>query len=110
MSFADDKQLVLFAVVPAVYDLARGKRASTVIDVIVTVGAASAAVTASIQYGLLHFDSLGKRPQGISHHYMTFSGFLMLVRVRGAVAAGVRLARPHLAGAGACRPSSSRSS
>ena len=78
VSFADDKQLVLFAVVPAVYDLARGKRASTVIDVIVTVGAASAAV-GMIQYGLLHFDSLGKRPQGISHHYMTYSGFLMLV-------------------------------
>jgi O-antigen ligase len=77
-SFIDDKQLVLFAVVPAVYDLARGKRASTVIDVIVTVGAASAAV-GIIQYGMLHFDSLGKRPQGISHHYMTYSGFLMLV-------------------------------
>jgi len=77
-SFLDDKQLVLFAVVPAVYDLARGKRASTVIDVIVTVGAASAAV-GIIQYGMLHFDSLGKRPQGISHHYMTYSGFLMLV-------------------------------
>jgi O-antigen ligase len=28
---------------------------------------------------MLHFDSLGKRPQGISHHYMTYSGFLMLV-------------------------------
>jgi O-antigen ligase len=74
----DDKQLVLFAVVPAVYDLARGKRASTVIDVIVTIGAASAAV-GIIQYGMLHFDSLGKRPQGITHHYMTYSGFLMLV-------------------------------
>jgi O-antigen ligase len=77
-SFIDDKQLVLFAVIPAVYDIARGKRASTVIDVIVTVGAAGAAV-GIIQYGMLHFDSLGKRPQGISHHYMTYSGFLMLV-------------------------------
>jgi O-antigen ligase len=78
VSFADDKQLLLLVVVPAVFDLARGRRASTVIDVIVTVGAASAAV-GMIQYGLLHFDSLGKRPQGISHHYMTYSGFLMLV-------------------------------
>jgi O-antigen ligase len=60
-----------------VYHLARGKRATTVIDVIVTVGAAGA-VWGIVQYGLLHFDSLGKRPQGISHHYMTFSGFLML--------------------------------
>jgi putative inorganic carbon (hco3(-)) transporter len=77
-SFKDDKQLIYLAVVPAaVYHLARGKRATTVIDVIVTVGAAGA-VWGIVQYGLLHFDSLGKRPQGISHHYMTFSGFLML--------------------------------
>lgn len=77
-SFKDDKQLIYLAIVPAaVYHLARGKRATTVVDVIVTVGAAGAA-WGVIQYGLLHFDSLGKRPQGISHHYMTFSGFLML--------------------------------
>jgi putative inorganic carbon (hco3(-)) transporter len=77
-SFKDDKQLIYFFVVPAaVYHLARGRRASTVIDVIVTV-AALGAVYGIVQYGLLHFDSLGKRPQGISHHYMTFSGFLML--------------------------------
>ena len=77
-SFKDDKQLIYLVLVPAaVYHLARGRRATTVIDVIVTVGAAGAA-WGIIQYGLLHFDSLGKRPQGISHHYMTFSGFLML--------------------------------
>lgn len=76
-SFKDDKQLVLLIVIPAVYDLARGRRATTVVDVIITV-AALGAVYGIIQYGLLHFDSLGKRPQGISHHYMTFSGFLML--------------------------------
>jgi putative inorganic carbon (hco3(-)) transporter len=76
-SFKDDKQLVLLIVVPAVYDLARGRRATTVIDVIITV-AAIGGVYGIVQYGLLHFDSLGKRPQGISHHYMTFSGFLML--------------------------------
>lgn len=77
-SFKDDKQLIYLVVVPAaVYHLARGKRATTVLDVIVTVGAAGAA-WGIVQYGLLHFDSLGKRPQGISHHYMTFSGFLML--------------------------------
>jgi O-antigen ligase len=77
-SFQDDKQLVYLVVVPAaVYDLARGRRALTVVDVIVTV-AAIGAVYGIVQYGLLHFDSLGKRPQGISHHYMTFSGFLML--------------------------------
>ncbi|HZI80723.1 MAG TPA: O-antigen ligase family protein [Vicinamibacterales bacterium] len=76
-SFADDKQLIYLVVVPIVYDLARGKRTGTVVDVIVSV-AAIGAVYGIVQYGLLHFDSLGKRPQGISHHYMTFSGFLML--------------------------------
>jgi O-antigen ligase len=76
-SFGDDKQLVYLIVVPLVYDLARGKRTGTVLDVVISV-AALGAVFAIVQYGLLHFDSLGKRPQGISHHYMTFSGFLML--------------------------------
>jgi O-antigen ligase len=76
-SFEDDKQLVYLIVVPAVYYLARGKRATTVMDVIIAVGAAGAAF-GIVQYGMLHFDSLGKRPQGISHHYMTYSGFLML--------------------------------
>jgi O-antigen ligase len=76
-SFEDDKQLVYLIVVPAVYYLARGKRAPTVMDVIIAVGAAGAAF-GIVQYGMLHFDSLGKRPQGISHHYMTYSGFLML--------------------------------
>ena len=77
-SFVDSKQLLLFAVVPAVYDLARGRRASTVIDVIVTVGAASAAF-GIIQYGMLHYDSLRLRPQGALTHYMTYSGVIMLV-------------------------------
>ena len=36
-SFQDDKQLVYLLVVPMVFDLARGKRAHTVMDVIVTV-------------------------------------------------------------------------
>ncbi|HEY6359695.1 MAG TPA: O-antigen ligase family protein [Vicinamibacterales bacterium] len=77
-SIIDSKQLLLFAVVPAVYDLARGHRAVTVVDVIVTVGAASAAF-GIIQYGMLHYDSLRLRPQGALTHYMTYSGVLMLV-------------------------------
>ena len=77
-SFVDSKQLVLFAVVPAVYDIARGSRAATVADVIISVGAASA-VFGIIQYGLLHYDNLGQRPQGTLTHYMTYSGVLMLV-------------------------------
>jgi O-antigen ligase len=77
-SLVDSKQLVLLAIVPAVYEIARGKRAATVIDVIVSVGAASAAF-GIIQYGLLHYDNLGQRPQGTMSHYMTYSGLLMLV-------------------------------
>ena len=77
-SLVDTKQLLLFLVVPAVYTIARGARASLVVDVIVTVGAASAAY-GIVQYGLLHFDNLGQRPQGALGHYMTYSGVLMLV-------------------------------
>jgi O-antigen ligase len=77
-SLIDSRQLLLFAIVPAVYDVARGERASTVIDVILSVGAASA-VFGIIQYGVLHYDNLGQRPQGALTHYMTYSGILMLV-------------------------------
>ena len=45
---------------------------------IITVGAA-AAVYGIVQYGMLHFDSLGQRPRGTLGHYMTYSGTLMLV-------------------------------
>jgi O-antigen ligase len=78
VSLVDDKQLILLLLVPAVYHLARGDRAATVVDVIVSVGAASAAF-GIIQYGILHYDNLGQRPQGALTHYMTYSGVLMLV-------------------------------
>lgn len=78
VSLADDKQLVLFLIVPAIYHIARGERAGTVMDVVVSVGAASAAV-GIIQYGVLHWDRLDQRPQGALTHYMTYSGVLMLV-------------------------------
>lgn len=78
VSFVDDKQLLLFLIVPAVYYLARGERADAIVDVIVSVGAASAAV-GIIQYGVLHYDNLGQRPQGVLTHYMTYSGVLLLV-------------------------------
>ncbi len=77
-SFIDDKQLVLFAIVPMVFDIARGQRAGKVIDVLVSVGAASAAF-GIIQYAVLHYDNLGRRPEGALTHYMTYSGILMLV-------------------------------
>jgi O-antigen ligase len=77
-SLADSKQLVLFAIVPAVYDLSRGRRAVLTIQVLITVGAL-AAIVGIVQYGILHYDNLGRRPQGTLTHYMTYSGVLMLV-------------------------------
>ena len=77
-SFVDSKQLVVFLLVPAVYQLARGKRALTVYNVIITVGAASA-ILGIIQYGVFNYDHLGQRPQGALGHYMTYSGLLVLV-------------------------------
>ena len=64
-SLIDSKQLLLLLIVPMVYHLARGTRASMVIDVILTVGAASAAY-GIVQYGMLHYDSLGSGRTGPS--------------------------------------------
>lgn len=83
-SLIDSKQLVLFLIVPVVYQLARGSRAPVVVQVIVTVGAATAAF-GIIQYAMLEYNQLGQRPQGSMGHYMTYSGLLMLV-VTAAVA------------------------
>lgn len=77
-SLVDSKQLLLFLIVPAVYRLARGKGALTLVTVIISVGAASAAY-GIVQYGILEYDYLGRRPQGALTHYMTYSGLLMLV-------------------------------
>ena len=77
-SFADCKQLALFLIVPATYRLVHGTRATTMVTVIMSVGAATAAY-GIFQYGLLHYDQLSQRPQGTLGHYMTYSGLLMLV-------------------------------
>ncbi len=76
--FIDSKQLVLFLLVPVVYDLARGARASFVVQVAISVGAISAAVGV-VEYGVFQYDNLGRRVQGSLGHYMTYSGLLMLV-------------------------------
>src|SRR5688572_17398258 len=79
VSLFDSKQLLLFLIVPAVYQLARGhQRPLNIVLVIITVAAASAAF-GIYQYGILKYDFLGKRPQGTLGHYMTYSGLLMLV-------------------------------
>ena len=77
-SLIDCKQLVLFALVPMTYQLMTGRRAQTLVTVVLSFGAVSAAY-GIVQYGILHYDSLGQRPQGTLGHYMTYSGLLMLV-------------------------------
>ncbi len=77
-SFVDSKQLVLFLIVPMAHQFARGRRAMTVLKVIVTVGALSATI-GIVQYGMLNYNNLGQRPQGALGHYMTYSGLLLLV-------------------------------
>src|SRR6266571_1612016 len=66
------KQMVLFLLVPLVYRFARGSNAQTMVTVIVSFAAASAAV-GIFQFGVLHYDNLGQRPQGTLGHYMTYS-------------------------------------
>ena len=77
-SLVDCKQLVLFLIVPIAYRLLRGRRSMIAVDVIITVGALSATV-GIVQYLILNFDNLGKRPEGALGQYMTYSGLLMLV-------------------------------
>jgi O-antigen ligase len=77
-SLMADKQMVLFLLVPMVYRFATGSHATTLVTVIVTFAAASA-VVGIVQFGILHYDNLGRRAQGTLGHYMTYSGLLMLV-------------------------------
>ena len=77
-SFIDSKQLILFFIVPMAYEFARGSKAPMVMQVIISMGAVSAAVGV-VQYGVLQYDNLGRRAQGSLGHYMTYSGLLMLV-------------------------------
>src|SRR5918993_644109 len=78
VSFTDCKQLVLLMLVPITYDLARGGRANSVLSIVLTIGAVSA-FYGIVQYAVLNFDGLGRRPSGTLSHWMTYSGTLMLV-------------------------------
>jgi O-antigen ligase len=77
-SFIDDKQLLLFLMVPIVVRFAPGDRAPKVIDVVIALGAAGALV-GIVQVAMFGYGDLNKRPVGLLSHYMTFSGVLMLV-------------------------------
>ena len=78
ISLIESKEVLLFLVVPAVFQLSRGRRATILGTVILTVGAITA-VVGLVQYGILEYDNLGKRPLGSMGHYMTYSGLLMMV-------------------------------
>jgi O-antigen ligase len=84
-SLMECKQIVLFLIVPITYSFVRGNRGPTVMTVILTFAAISAAL-GIFEYGILHYDDLHRRVQGTLGHYMTYSGLLMLV-------IGVALAR-----------------
>ena len=77
-SFVDCKQLVLFLIVPATFRLVHGHQTRTLVTVVLTCAAISAAVGV-VQFGILHYDQLSQRPQGTLGHYMTYSGLLMTV-------------------------------
>ena len=77
-SFIESKEVLLFLVVPVVFRVAQGQRASTIATVVLTVGAV-AAVIGVVQYAILEYDNLGQRPSGSMGHYMTYSGLLMLI-------------------------------
>ena len=76
-SIVDCKQLVLFLLVPITCRFATGPRRMTLMTVVLTSAAISAAFGV-FQYAVLHYDFLGMRPRGTLGHWMTFSGLLML--------------------------------
>jgi O-antigen ligase len=77
-SFVDDKQLLLFLMVPMVATLATGPRAQRTMDVVIAFGAAGALV-GIVQFAMFGYSDLDNRPVGALSHYMTYSGVLMLV-------------------------------
>lgn len=101
VSLVDSKQLVLLLIVPLTYRLFRGRRALIAVDVVISVGALSA-TWGIVQYLILNFDHLGRRPQGALGLYMTYSGLLMLVAC--AAVSRVMFARQHRAWAALVLP------
>jgi O-antigen ligase len=101
VSLIDSKQLVLLVIVPLTYRLFRGRRALLAVDIVITVGALSATF-GIIQYLILNFDHLGRRPQGVLGLYMTYSGLLMLVTC--AAVSRVMFAKHHRAWAALVLP------
>jgi O-antigen ligase len=81
-SLREDKQLLLYLIVPVVMTVARGSRAGTITNAIIAVGAVSAFVglVQGVMIDGLSYDVLmHNRPHGLVGHFMTYSGLLMLV-------------------------------
>jgi O-antigen ligase len=81
-SLLDDKQLFLYLVVPVTMAFAQGRRAMSVTNAIIAVGAVGAllGIVQGIIVGELNLDYLlHNRPHGVVGHFMTYSGLLMLV-------------------------------
>lgn len=77
-SFHRSKQLLLFLVVPMTARLARGDRATAVLNAVVAL-ASVAALAGVFEFAVLHWNNLGRRPEGFLGHYMTYAGLIMLV-------------------------------
>jgi len=82
LGLREDKQLILFLIVPIAMRVVSGAKASLALTAIVAVGAVSAfaGIVQGIVLGDLSYDYLiNHRPHGLLGHYMTYSGVLMLV-------------------------------
>ena len=97
-SLIESREVLLFLTVPVVYRLAQGERAWSISNVVLTAGAVTAAI-GIVQYGILEFDTLGRRPSGSMGHYMTYAGLVDARDRRRRVAHRVRHTRPDLGGA-----------
>ena len=109
-SFIDSKQLVLFLIVPMVYQFGRGARATTVLKVIITVGADQrGARDRSVRPAELQ--QARPAPAGRARPlHDVFGSAAAGHRRRASRTAAVRLARPRLGRDGDAGARSSRSS
>ncbi len=82
LGLREDKQLLLYLVVPIAMRVVGARRAPRVLTAIIAVGGVSAlaGIVQGIVVGDLSYDYLiHNRPHGLLGHYMTYSGVLMLV-------------------------------
>lgn len=107
-SLREDKQLFLYLIVPVTMGVAQGRRANTVTNAIIAVGAIGAFV-GIVQGVVLGYDDLNHRPHGLLGHYMTYSGVLMLV-ISAAAAQLIYREREWIGRPSRCRRFSWRSS